>query len=267
MAMTITQRRPRTFHTRRQGKAAHIFLLPWLVGLGLVTAAPMLASLYLSFTNYNILSSPKFIGLGNFERLAGDERFWQSVKVTVTYVLVSVPLQLAFALFLALILDKGLRGLSFYRSAFYLPSLLGTSVAIAVLWREIFGHDGLDQSGARAGRNRGIQLAAEPQHRTRHPGRAERMDLRLTDGDLPGRAPADPGGALRVGPGRRSADAAAIRAHHVAAAHPDHLLQPDPADDRGLPVLHPGSCDQRRHWRPGRLDPVLHACTSTSRPS
>jgi multiple sugar transport system permease protein len=139
----MTQRRPTTFHLRRQGKAAHVFLLPWLLGLLLITAAPMLASLYLSFTNYNILSSPKFIGLDNFQRIAGDERFWQSVKVTLTYVVVSVPLQLAFALFLALILDKGLRGLSFYRSAFYLPSLLGTSVAIAVLWREIFGHDGL----------------------------------------------------------------------------------------------------------------------------
>lgn len=75
--------------------------------------------------------------------MVGDDRFWQSVKVTLTYVIVSVPLQLAFALFLALILDKGVRGLSFYRSAFYLPSLLGTSVAVAVLWREIFGHDGL----------------------------------------------------------------------------------------------------------------------------
>ena len=143
MAMTTTQRRPRTFHTRRQGKSAHVFLLPWLLGLILVTAAPMLASLYLSFTNYNILSSPKFTGLDNYARLVGDERFWQSVKVTLTYVIVSVPLQLAFALFLALILDKGVRGLSFYRSAFYLPSLLGTSVAVAVLWREIFGHDGL----------------------------------------------------------------------------------------------------------------------------
>jgi len=143
MAMTLTQRQPSTFHTRRQGRAAHVFLLPWLVGLLLVTAAPMLASLYLSFTNYNIMSAPKFIGLGNFERLFTDDRFWQSAKVTLTYVVVSVPLQLAFALFLALILDRGIRGLSFYRSAFYLPSLLGTSVAIAVLWREIFGHEGL----------------------------------------------------------------------------------------------------------------------------
>lgn len=132
-----------TFHLRRQGRAAHIFLIPWLTGVLLVTAAPMLASLYLAFTNYNVLSTPKFIGADNFVRMAGDERFWRSVRVTVEYVVVSVPLQLGFALLLALVLDKGLRGLTFYRSAFYLPSLLGSSVAVAVLWRELFGHDGL----------------------------------------------------------------------------------------------------------------------------
>ena len=127
----------------RQDGVAHIFMTPWLLGLVLVTAVPMLASLYLSFTDYNILSSPTFIGADNYERLTADPRFWNSVRVTVTYVLVSVPLQLAFALALALILDRGLRGLTIYRSAYYLPSLLGGSVAVAVLWRQVFGHDGL----------------------------------------------------------------------------------------------------------------------------
>ncbi|WP_147916749.1 carbohydrate ABC transporter permease [Ruania zhangjianzhongii] len=128
---------------RRQEGAAHVFMLPWLLGLVLVTAVPMLASLYLSFTNYNVLSSPEFIGGENFARLVEDPRFWNSVRVTVTYVFVSVPLQLAFALLLALVLDKGLRGLAIYRSAYYLPSLLGGSVAVAVLWRQVFGHSGL----------------------------------------------------------------------------------------------------------------------------
>jgi multiple sugar transport system permease protein len=97
----------------------------------------------LSFTDYNILSTPRFTGFANFERMLGDARFWQSAKVTGIYVLVSVPLQLGFALLLALILDKGLRGLAIYRSAYYLPSLLGGSVAVAVLWKQIFGYDGL----------------------------------------------------------------------------------------------------------------------------
>lgn len=133
--------RRRTRHS--QDLVAHAFMSPWLIGLLLVTAAPMLASLYLSFTDYNIMSTPRFVGLDNFERMLGDSRFWASSRVTSMYVLVSVPLQLAFALGLALILDRGLRGLSIYRSAYYLPSLLGTSVAVAVLWKQIFGHDGL----------------------------------------------------------------------------------------------------------------------------
>ncbi|SDT12614.1 carbohydrate ABC transporter permease [Microlunatus soli] len=140
MATTTTSRGG---YLRRQGKVAHVFLIPWLAGLALVTAIPLLASLYLAFTNYNVLSSPKFIGLANFTRMFHDHRFWQSVKVTSIYVAVSVPLQLAFALLLALILDRGLRGLTIYRSAFYLPSLLGGSVAVAVLWREVFGDSGL----------------------------------------------------------------------------------------------------------------------------
>ncbi|MVA74467.1 ABC transporter permease subunit [Auraticoccus sp. F435] len=134
---------PRARGRRRQELAAHVFMTPWLVGLLAVTALPMLASLYLAFTDYNILSSPEFIGADNFVRLVDDDRFWASVRVTLTYVLVSVPLQLGFALLLALLLDKGMRGLAIYRSAYYLPSLLGTSVAVAVLWRQIFGHDGL----------------------------------------------------------------------------------------------------------------------------
>ncbi|MEV0354063.1 sugar ABC transporter permease [Nonomuraea sp. NPDC050680] len=130
-----------------QGRAAHVFLIPWWLGLVLVTAVPLLASLYLAFTDYNILSTPEFNGLENFERMFQDEYFWAAVRVTAVYVLISIPLQLGFALLLALILDRGLRGLAFYRSAFYLPSLLGTSVAVAILWRQIFGDDGLVDRG------------------------------------------------------------------------------------------------------------------------
>ncbi|WP_432543733.1 carbohydrate ABC transporter permease [Kineococcus sp. SYSU DK002] len=132
---------------RRQGKVAHVFLLPWLAGLVLVTAAPLVASLYLSFTDYDLLNAPNWVGLENFERMVDDQRFWASATVTLKYVLVSVPLQLAFALLLAMILDRGLKGLALYRSGYYLPSLLGTSVAVAILWRQLFGHDGLLNSG------------------------------------------------------------------------------------------------------------------------
>ena len=110
---------------RGDGRSAAIFLAPWFLGLVLITIGPMIASLYLSFTDYNLLAPPKWIGLENYTRMFEDPRLLNSLRVTFTYVFVSVPLQLAVALALALLLDRGLRGLAFYRSVFYLPSLLG----------------------------------------------------------------------------------------------------------------------------------------------
>ncbi|MDA0633830.1 sugar ABC transporter permease [Nonomuraea sp. MCN248] len=131
-------------HRRREARTAYVFLAPWFIGLFLVTVGPILASLYLSFTDYSLLEEAEWVGWDNYrEMFFEDTRFIQSLKVTTIYVVVSVPLQLAFALALALALDRGLRGLSFYRSIYYLPSLLGGSVAIAILWRKIFGTDGL----------------------------------------------------------------------------------------------------------------------------
>jgi multiple sugar transport system permease protein len=128
---------------KRDNKAAFLFLLPWFAGLLLITAGPVAMSFALGFTDYNLIQPPQFNGLANFERMLSDERLHHALGVTFTYVLVSVPLQLAAALGLALLLDRGLRGLAFYRSVFYLPSLLGSSVAIAVLWRQVFGAQGL----------------------------------------------------------------------------------------------------------------------------
>ncbi|WP_127792368.1 carbohydrate ABC transporter permease [Agromyces sp. LHK192] len=128
---------------RKQNKAAFLFLLPWFIGLALITVGPMVASFALSFTRYNLLSPPRFNGLDNYVRMWEDDRLHQALIVTFQYVFISVPLQLGLALFLALVLDRGLRGLALYRSAFYLPSLLGASVAIAILWRQLFGVDGL----------------------------------------------------------------------------------------------------------------------------
>ena len=104
--------------------------------------------LYLSFTSYNLLKSPlkhppAFTGFENYTKMFSDLAFWNSFRVTVTYVIVSVPIQLALALALALLLDRGVRGMGFYRSIFYLPSLLGGSVAVAILWRQVFGKDGI----------------------------------------------------------------------------------------------------------------------------
>lgn len=136
-------RNPR--HKHRHNKVAYLFLAPWLLGLFLITLGPMLASLYLSFTDFHLLASgPRWTGLANYVRmLTEDERFRQSASVTFRYVFLSVPLQLAFALVLAVVLDKGVRGLALYRSIYYLPSLLGSSVAVALMWRQVFGGSGL----------------------------------------------------------------------------------------------------------------------------
>ena len=124
-------------------KSAYLFLLPWLLGLLIITLGPMVASLYLSFTDYPLLADPEWIGLKNYERMFNDPRLLNSLKVTFFYVFVSTPMQLALALAIAVLLNQGMRGLAFYRSVFYLPSLMGSSVAIAILWRQIFGTSGL----------------------------------------------------------------------------------------------------------------------------
>lgn len=128
---------------KRENLAAYLFLGPWVVGLLVITIGPMIASLFLAFTDYNLLENPEWSGFDNFVRMLSDERLHNSLRVTFTYVLVSVPLQLALALLLAVVLDRGVRGMAFYRSIFYLPSLLGASVAIAILWQKVFGSDGL----------------------------------------------------------------------------------------------------------------------------
>jgi multiple sugar transport system permease protein len=127
----------------RDNKAGYLFLLPWLVGLFVITIIPMFASLYLSFTEYSLIEAPIWTGLENYTRMIEDTRLHKSLQVTFIYVVVSVPLQLALALAVAMLLNQGMRGLAFYRSIFYLPSMLGASVAIALLWRQMFGTDGL----------------------------------------------------------------------------------------------------------------------------
>jgi multiple sugar transport system permease protein len=122
---------------------AYAFLAPWIVGMLGITLGPMLMSLYYSFTYYALLGDPRWVGWDNYARLVEDERFLASLRVTFAYVALSVPLELVFALLVAVVLNRGLRGLAAYRAVYYLPSLLGGSVAVAILWRQIFGRDGL----------------------------------------------------------------------------------------------------------------------------
>lgn len=122
----------------------YLFLLPWLIGFLGLTIGPMVSSLYLSFTDFDLLTSPDWVGADNYIRMfSNDPKFWASMRVTMVFVIFSVPLKLAFALAVAMLLNRGMKGLPLYRALFYLPSLLGASVAIAILWRQIFARDGL----------------------------------------------------------------------------------------------------------------------------
>lgn len=128
--------------TRMQNGIGYLFMTPWLIGFALLTAGPLVASLYLAFTDFNLLQPPHFIGLANVTEMMHDRRLHNSLVVTLVYVVFSVPLQLAFALAIAVLLNRKIRGLAWYRSIFYVPSLLGGSVAIAVVWSQLFSADG-----------------------------------------------------------------------------------------------------------------------------
>ncbi|UOQ50439.1 sugar ABC transporter permease [Gracilibacillus caseinilyticus] len=119
------------------------FIAPWLIGFLGFIVGPMIASLYFSFTNYDLLSAPTWIGFENYITMFTDDaRFIQALKVTFIFVFGSVPLKLAFALFVAMLFNTKRKGVGLYRTLYYVPSILGGSVAVAVVWRELFGREG-----------------------------------------------------------------------------------------------------------------------------
>ena len=128
----------------RESATGYLFLAPWLIGFFGLTLGPALVSLYLSFTDYDLLSNPRWVGAANYVRIATSApKFSAAMHVTFVYVALAAPLKLAFALLVAMMLNRGLRGLPLYRAIFYLPSLIGASVAVSVLWRQLFAGDGL----------------------------------------------------------------------------------------------------------------------------
>lgn len=127
----------------RQNLAGYLFISPWLLGFLIFTVIPIVASFFLAFTHYDILSAPKFAGLENFSRMINDARYWKSVSATFYYVFTAIPMRLIFALLVAMLLNNHYRFTSVYRAAFYAPSIIGGSIAVAVMWRQVFGKTGL----------------------------------------------------------------------------------------------------------------------------
>ncbi len=132
---------------RQNNLVGYLFIAPWLLAFFAFTLMPMLASLYFSFTDYSSLdplSKARNIGLQNFERMfTGDTQYWKAIGATLYFVIFAIPLRLMFALALAMLLNSGRNGVSFYRAAFYAPSIVGGSIAVAVMWRQVFGTEGL----------------------------------------------------------------------------------------------------------------------------
>jgi multiple sugar transport system permease protein len=124
--------------------AGYVFILPFIIGFLAFLAIPMILSLGFSFTRYNILKTPVFIGLENYRTMfTGDPKFWKVFGVTMYYVLFSVPLRLIMALAVAMLLVKSTKLSGFYRAVYYLPSIIGSSVAVAILWKRMFASDGV----------------------------------------------------------------------------------------------------------------------------
>ncbi|CAM3603434.1 carbohydrate ABC transporter permease [Marinicrinis lubricantis] len=128
----------------RRHLTGYAFISPFIVGFLLFTLIPVAYSLYLSFTRYDMFTSPDWVGIDNYkEMFLNDSNYWQSVKVTFIYVFAGVPLRLAFALFVAMLLNTASRAIGLYRTLYYLPSIIGGSVAVGIMWRNIFGDEGI----------------------------------------------------------------------------------------------------------------------------
>lgn len=120
------------------------YISPWILGFAFLQLYPFLASLFYSFTQYTVLGTPKFIGLKNYIRLFTiDPDFKKSILVTFQYTLISVPAKLLFALLIAMVLNMKLKGINLFRTVYYIPSILGGSVAVSALWRLMFMSDGI----------------------------------------------------------------------------------------------------------------------------
>lgn len=131
----------------REGVAGYVFIAPFIIGLVAFTVIPFFTSLYLAFTQYNVLTPAKWIGLNNFQKMFFEDKlFWKSFWITFKFAIIQVPLKLTISLLVALALSRQTRLTAFYRGAFYIPSLMGGSVAVALLWKQLWAYKGVINS-------------------------------------------------------------------------------------------------------------------------
>jgi multiple sugar transport system permease protein len=121
----------------REALHGYVFMSPAILGLLIFVLGPIIASLFLSFTDYNIITDPEWIGLANYNQMFQERLFWQALRVSAIYSVVSVPLGLALSLGLAVLLNHAMRGILFFRSIYYMPTVI-SGVGVAMLWRWLF---------------------------------------------------------------------------------------------------------------------------------
>jgi multiple sugar transport system permease protein len=126
--------------SRKENRAGFLFALPWLIGLVVFLIGPIIASVLLSFTNWNLISPARWVGLENYRDMIHSREFWQSIKVTLFYASLSVPLYLVLGLALAILLNQRIRGMYVFRTILFLPTVL-SGVAVAVLWVSLLNPD------------------------------------------------------------------------------------------------------------------------------
>jgi multiple sugar transport system permease protein len=126
--------------SRKENRAGFLFALPWLIGLVVFLIGPIVASVLLSFTNWNLISPARWVGLENYRDMVHSSEFWQSIKVTLFYAALSVPLYLVLGLSLAILLNQRVRGMYVFRTVLFLPAVL-SGVAVAVLWVSLLNPD------------------------------------------------------------------------------------------------------------------------------
>src|SRR5262245_10287907 len=135
---TVAPRRPPRLRMRtREAIEGYLFVAPVVIGFLLFTFFPMIASLVLSLTQYDLLSSPHWIGFDNYVTMVKDEFFWKSLRITVTYAAVAIPLGMTFALIVALLLNQRVPGITIWRALYVMPSVM-SGAAVVMLWRWLF---------------------------------------------------------------------------------------------------------------------------------
>jgi multiple sugar transport system permease protein len=132
--MAVQQWRTMSPRARREARAGYLGILPWVIGFLAFTAGPLMVSFFLSFTQWDIVRPPQWVGLSNYIRMFTDDQLFRaSLGVTFSYVLMSVPLQLVVGLALALLLNASVRGMNIFRTIFYLPAVL-SGIAVSLMW-------------------------------------------------------------------------------------------------------------------------------------